>query len=182
MARQRFPYLSLVLVFFLATWLLFRYTPIHVLLTHLGNLGYVGAFFAGMLFVSLFTVSIGAALLLTFSEYLHPLPLGIIASFGAVVGDLIIFRLVRTSLQKELGSLYRSIDRTQRLKKLLRRKKYRWVVPILAAIVIASPLPDEIGVSMLGLSAFRLHHFFWMTFILNAVGIFLLLGARAIVT
>src|SRR3989344_7237242 len=51
--------LSLIFAIFVA-----RYEPFHQTLLHLGNLGYIGAFVAGALFVSTFTLATGAVILL----------------------------------------------------------------------------------------------------------------------
>jgi uncharacterized membrane protein YdjX (TVP38/TMEM64 family) len=50
-------------------------------------------------------------------------------------------------------------------------------MPFLGALIIASPVPDEIGVSILGLTKIRYWQFFMVTFILNALGIFLIVTA-----
>ena len=73
----------------------------HILLLHLGDWGYFGAFFAGFLFVSTFTVATGFVILLVLAESLNVLELAFIASLGSVLGDLVIFRFVKDGLIKE---------------------------------------------------------------------------------
>lgn len=71
--------LSLVIAFLIA-----QYEPFHYFILYLGNLGYIGAFVAGILFVSTFTVATGAVILLILAERLSPLEIGVIAGAGAV--------------------------------------------------------------------------------------------------
>src|SRR3990167_7131268 len=47
-----------------------------------------------------------------------------------------------------------------------------WVIPALGAVIIASPLPDELGLIMMGLSHIRTATFIVLSFMMNAAGIF----------
>ena len=153
----------------------------HALLAHLGNGGYIGAFIAGILFVSTFTVATGALILLIFAETLHPIEIGLIAGLGAVVGDITIFRFVKNNLEKELTDIYNHIDHNKHFKKLLHSKYFSWTLPVLGAIIIASPLPDELGVSLMGLSKMKTVPFLCISFILNSIGIFLIVSASLVI-
>lgn len=147
---------------------------------HLGNLGYIGAFFGGMLFVSTFTVSIGTALLLLLAESLHPIEIGIIAGIGAVVGDLVIFQYIRSKgLIDEIKHFFEFFG-SDKLRHLIHTKYFSWTLPVLGAIIIASPLPDEMGVGLMGISKLKTSQFILLSFVLNAIGIFLIVSAGAI--
>lgn len=156
---------------------LFRQPSVHSFLINLGTLGYFGAFIGGMLFVSTFTVAIGALILVILAETLSPIEIGIIAGFGAVVGDFTIFRFVKNNLSSELGNVYDRIDSNHHLVKVLHTKYFSWTLPVIGAIIIASPLPDEIGVSLMGISKMKTYQFLTTSFILNAIGIFLVVSA-----
>jgi len=157
--------------------ILSRLEGFHALLLNLGSFGYLGAFIAGMLFVSTFTVATGAVILLVLAEKLSPLEIGIIAGFGAVLGDFTIFKFVKDGLANEIQEVYKKIDHNNNLLKLLHTKYFSWMFPVLGAIVIASPLPDEIGVSLLGIGKMKTYQFLIFSFILNAVGIFIVVSA-----
>lgn len=169
-------FISIVFAFFLA-----RYEPFHQLLLHLDGLGYVSIFIAGFLFVSTFTVSTGIVILLVLAERFSPLEIGIIAGLGAVVGDLVIFQFVKDKLVDELKDIYHQIDRKRQLKRILYSKYFRWTPPVIGAIIIASPFPDEIGISLMGLSKMKTYQFILLSFILNAIGIFLVISASLVV-
>ena len=168
--------LSLILAFFLS-----RYEPFHQSLLHLNTLGYFGAFIGGMLFVSTFTVATGAVILLVLAETLSPIEIGIIAGLGAVLGDLIIFRFVQDNLSTEMEEVYDQIDGKHHIQKLLHTKYFSWTLPVIGAIIIASPLPDEIGVSLMGISRMKASRFILLSFVLNALGIFLVISASTVI-
>lgn len=171
-----FLIISLILAFFV-----FRNETLHSFLLHLGNFGYVGAFFAGILFVSTFTVATGAIILLVLAETLSPIEIGIIAGIGAVVGDFAIFRFVKDDLAREIRQIYTFFDRNHHLKKLFHTKYFSWTLPVAGAVIIASPLPDEVGVSLMGISKLKTYQFLLLSFILNAIGIFLVVSASQVI-
>lgn len=176
---HRLKYKNLTLLFFSIILAVFlsRLESFHALLLNLGSFGYLGAFIAGILFVSTFTVATGAVILRVLAEKLSPLEIGIIAGFGAVLGDFTIFKFVKDGLVNEVREVYEKIDHGNHLLKLLHTKYFSWMFPIFGAIVIASPLPDEIGVSLLGIGKMKSYQFLILSFILNAVGIFLVVSA-----
>ena len=147
---------------------------------HLGNYGYFGAFLAGILFVSTFTVSIGTALLLLLAETLHPIEIGLIAGLGAVIGDLTIFHYVRSrGLKSEVNHLVKILG-GDKIVHLVHTKYFSWTLPILGAFIIASPLPDEMGVSLMGITKMKTSEFIIISFLLNALGIFLVVSAGSL--
>lgn len=149
----------------------------HILVKEVGSWGYVGAFIAGALFVSTFTVATGALLLFVLAETLHPLEVGLIAGLGAVVSDLCIFRFVRDGLAAEVGSIYKRIDTKQHVRRLFRTKYFAWALPVVGALIIASPLPDELGISLLGISKLKTYQFILLSFVLNVLGITLVVAS-----
>ncbi|PIR80113.1 MAG: hypothetical protein COU25_01805 [Candidatus Levybacteria bacterium CG10_big_fil_rev_8_21_14_0_10_35_13] len=156
--------------------LLSRFEPFHEFLLQLHEFGYIGAFIAGILFVSIFTVSTGVVILLVLAEKLSPLEIGIVAGLGAVLGDFMIFKFVKDDLVSEIEPIYKHFGGNH-LNKILHTKYFSWTLPVIGAIIIASPLPDELGVSLMGISNMKNYQFFILSFILNATGIFLIISA-----
>lgn len=171
-----FLLISIIFAFFLS-----RYEPFHTFLLNLGSFGYIGAFLAGALFVSTFTVATGAVILLVLAEALSPIEIGIIAGLGAVVGDFTIFRFIKDNLTQEIESIYDHIDGDHHFKKVLHSKYFSWTLPVIGAVIIASPFPDEIGVSLMGISKMKTYQFLLISFILNAIGIFLVVSASLVI-
>lgn len=177
MKHWKYKNLTFLLFSLVLAYFVFLNETLHGYLLHLGNLGYVGAFFAGILFVSTFTVATGAIILLVLAETLSPIEIGLIAGLGAVVGDFVIFRFVKDDLAREIKVIYNEIDGNHHLKKVLHTKYFGWTFPVIGAIIIASPLPDELGISLMGISKLKTYQFLIISLILNAVGIFLVVSA-----
>lgn len=135
------------------------------------TLGFVGAIIAGMLFVSTFTVATSAVLLGLLLPELGIWQLTLFAGIGALLGDLIIFRFVRDGLITEIKPIYKKLGGSH-LNKLLHTKMFSWTLPIIGALIIFSPLPDELGVSLMGISKISTTKFVAISLILNAAGIF----------
>jgi len=171
-----FLFISLVIAFYIL-----RNETLHSYLLHLGTVGYLGAFLAGMLFVSTFTVATGVIILLVLAETLSPMEIGLVAGLGAVVGDFLIFRFVKDGLAKELKRFYHFFDGKNHFKKVLQSKYFSWTFPVVGAAMIASPLPDEIGISLMGISKLKTYQFLLLSFVLNAVGIFLVVSASLVI-
>lgn len=176
----KFKNLTLFAVSVIVTFVLSKYEPFHNFLLNLGGMGYFGAFVAGFLFVSTFTVATGALILLVLAERLSAVEIGIIAGLGAVIGDLVIFRFIKDKLINELTPLYNGLGIGE-IMKVLRTKYFSWTLPVLGALIIALPLPDEIGVSLMGIAKMKTYKFIIISFILNAIGIFLVVWASTFI-
>lgn len=175
---KSFKYKNLLLTFFgiIFAIILSRYEPFHLFLLNLKDYGYIGAFFAGMLFVSTFTFATGAIILLVFAEALNPIELALIAGLGGVAGDFLIFRYIKNDLTKEIELIYKNIGGNH-LSKVLHTKYFSWTLPVIGALIIASPVPDEIGVSLMGLSKMSIYKFLLIAFVLDFIGVFLIVSA-----
>jgi len=100
---------------------------------------------------------------------------GIVASLGALISDLLIFSFVRGALADEIEQLKkeRFISKTV---SVLHPAIKDYMLMIFAGFIIASPLPDEIGVSLLAASrTLSLRSFAAVSFLLNTAGIFAML-------
>lgn len=171
--RWKYPYLTAVFISVLLAIILAQNQIFKDWLLHLGSLEYIGALLAGMLFVSSFTAAISIVVIGIMAENLNPMALGLIGGVGAVIGDYLIFKLVRSHLQGELAMLFGK-DGTSYVKTLIRSRYIAWMLPIIGVFIIASPLPDEMGVSLLGISKISEAKFILISYISNAVGILMI--------
>ena len=107
------------------------------------------------------------------AEYLNPLEIALIAGVGSVVGDTMIFQFVRTKgLVDEVKHFFHYFG-SDKLKHLIHTKYFGWTLPVIGAIIVASPLPDELGVGLMGISHMTTWKFMIVSFLLNSLGIFL---------
>jgi len=182
-SNYHWKYKNLTIVFFSVILVIFlsKIESFHSFLLHLGNFGYIGAFIAGIFFVSMFTVATSGLILFTLAETLSPIEISLIAGLGAVVGDLLIFHLIKDNLSKEIKYIYKNIDKKNHLKKLFYSKYFNWTLPIIGAAIIASPFPDELGISLIGLSKMNKIKFIFISFALNSIGIFLIVSASVFI-
>ena len=104
--RHTYFNLFFVAIGILVAIILSKYEPLQTFLFSLGDYGFIGAFFAGILFVSTFTAATSALLLLILAERLSPIELGLIAGLGADVGYLTILYIFKAGLFDEIHDLY----------------------------------------------------------------------------
>lgn len=163
--------LSLILFFLFAEHPIIKGT-----IDSIGNLGYIGAFLTGILFVSVFTVAPAAVVLYFLADHLNPLLIAFFAGLGGVVGDYLIFKFLRERVFDELTPLFLK-NGGNLLVRLFKTPYFAWFMPFLGAFIIASPLPDEIGIGLLGAAKLRSWQFILLSFLLNSVGIFVVIIA-----
>jgi hypothetical protein len=140
----------------------------------IGSLGYLGSFITGILFVSTFTVAPASAILFDIAKILNPYLAALCAGLGAVVGDYILFRYLQDRVFKELKPLFEKHGRSI-FGFIFATPFFAWLIPIIGAIIIASPFPDEVGISLMGLSRIKKWQFILITFLLNSIGIFVII-------
>lgn len=134
------------------------------------QLGYCGAILSGMLFASTFTVATGGLLLIHLSNTLNPLTLIFFGALGAVSADVLIFYFVKDSVCAEVTPIYEKFLTHHHLKKILHTRYFSWTLPVLGALIIASPLPDELGVSLMGISTMTTTKFALVSFLSHTLG------------
>ena len=172
---MKYPKFLLLIITFLIAYFLFHertYQPFHEFII---SIDYVGTFLAGVLFAYGFTAAPATAVLLILAKEQNILLAGLIGGLGALAGDLVIFNFIRHSLEDEIKKLSREkivLYINHKTPNLL--KKY--LIPVIAGFVIASPLPDEIGVSLLAASkGISIKIFSVISYVLNTAGIFAIL-------
>lgn len=165
-----FLFVSLIFAFFISQDQSFR-----TFLLSLGSLGYLGAFIGGMLWVSTFTMATGIVILLVLAKQLPFVQLGAIAVLGAVIGDFLIFHFVKDDLINDIRPIYNKLG-GKHLTKVLHTKYFSWTLPVIGALIMASPLPDELGVSLMGLSQMKALEFFLISLLSHTTGIFLIIS------
>ena len=136
--------------------------------------GYLGIFIAGVLYSYGFTSGPATAYMLIIAKQYNPVIAAIIGGFGSLLGDLLIFEFLRVSFSDEMKKLSKEkpILFFERILPLSLRK---FILPLTAAFFIASPLPDEIGVSLLAASNISPKLFSALDYIFNTTGIMIIL-------
>lgn len=179
--RYHYKNLTYLFISFLVAMFLLQSASFRSVVTHLGTYGYIGALLGGALFVSTFTVSLGTVILMLLAKTLNPVVMCIIAGMGAVMGDLAIFQFIRMrGLETEIKHFFNYFGGAK-IKHLIHTKFFSWTLPVVGALIIASPLPDELGVSLMGISRLKTSQFVILSFILNSIGIFIVVTAASMI-
>ena len=180
MARKKFfqikyPKFFLLFCTFILAYIIFQerhFAPFH---DFLFGLGYVGTFFAGMMFTYGFTSGPAIATFLILGEEQNIPVAAFIGGLGALIGDLTIFRFIRHSFHDELKKLSRE-KFIRFFNKIIPRSIQKVLLPFLGALIIASPLPDELGVTLLATSSVVSGRGFTiLSFVMNTLGILVMM-------
>lgn len=138
------------------------------------HFGWLGIVLSGIFFTSIFTTLPSLILLGEFIQTEHILTIAFFGAFGAMIGDYIIFHFVKSRISEDVEYVL-TFSRTKRLKEIFKTKLFKFFVPFIGALVIASPLPDELGITMMGLTDMKSKKFLAISFVLNGLGIFFIL-------
>lgn len=135
----------------------------------LGNFGVIGILISGIFLGYGFTAAPATVSLISFTNYYHPLIISFIGATGNMIGDLLIFNFFKKGLPKEIEAIIKK-TKIERIKK----SKFKWLIPGISGFIIASPLPDEVGISLLGVTKFDTTEFMLLAFTLNFIGILII--------
>jgi len=163
-----------------AAWAIVHYQLVQTLLAYTGDGIVAASFVAGMFFTSVATTAPALAVLGELSLAGNLALVALVGGLGAVVGDYVLFSFVRDRVSQDATYLLRG-PKIQRALHIFKRRHFRRVLPIMGALIIASPLPDELGLALLGLSGISSRYFFAVSYCMNVIGILLVgLAARGL--
>lgn len=145
------------------------------LLSSISGFSALGSFVAGMFFTSIFTTAPAMITLGEIAETNSLFTTAIFGAAGAVIGDMVIFRFVKDRLSEHLLLVVKHNSWWRRIGVILKLKYFRWGTFLMGGILIASPfVPDELAISLMGLSKMKLKTFVVISFIFNVIGIVLI--------
>ena len=130
----------------------------------------IGSFIAGLFFTSLFTVAPATVALAEIAQANSVIMVALIGALGAVIGDMVLFNFLKTHLSDELFSLFTHI-KIKRWQRIFHFKAFHWAMVILGALVIASPLPDELALALMGITKIKASLLIPISFVFNGLGI-----------
>ncbi len=127
-------------------------------------------FLAGIFFTSAFTLAPAAIVLAQLAQVLPAHWVILFGALGAMVGDYILFHIIRDRFSMHL---MKALKHTH-WKSFFRSFHFgflKWLSPVVGALIIASPLPDEFGIVLMGLSRVQTRMFLFIAFLMNALGV-----------
>lgn len=176
--KFKYPKLFLLILFSITAYVVFSDARIQALVVSLGELSYLGIFIAGLCFSFGFSTPFAVGFFLI-AQPENLWLAALVGGMGALISDLLIFKLIRFSFMDEFErlektALVRKVSDVLSTKPLHKVKIY--LLYLFAGIVISSPLPDELGVSMLaGLTRINIHTLAAISFVMNTFGIGIIL-------
>jgi hypothetical protein len=173
-AFEKYKNTLALLASFVALALLADTPPVHAVVEHIAGLHLAGAVLAGGFFVSIFTLAPATLVLIELTSQYPAALIALFAGLGAVIGDYAIFRFFKDGVFIELKPLFMKFG-GKHLEALMRKPGFRWLAPLLGAVIIASPFPDEVGIALMGVSKISGWQFAALTYFLNTAGIYVVL-------
>jgi hypothetical protein len=176
--KIKYPKLFLLILIIIFSYWLFSKQEISNFIKNLGSLGYIGVFISGMLFSFGFTAPIATGFFLVIEKQ-NIILSAIIGGFGAMLSDLLIFRFIKISFKdefKKLGKEKFNLKIKRFSEKIISKQIKIYLTYIFAGIILASPLPDEVGVILLGgITEIKEKILLMLGFLLNSFGILIIL-------
>jgi len=140
------------------------------------QLGALGMMIAGALFVSVFTTAASVVMLFELGQNYNPFLVILFATIGSTIGDFLILNLFENNIAHEFKLLMKKAQ-LHKLVRLLKRKKLRPLFLLIGVGIIGSPIPDEIGLTLMDLSHYSKPKILALCFVSNAFGISAIVGA-----
>jgi hypothetical protein len=175
----RYPKLFILIIVIFFAYYLFSQPFISEWMMFFNKLGNFGVFISGILTAFGFTAPVGIGLLIKIIPK-NVLFAALLAGFGATISDLLIFKTIKISFMDEFKKLEKT-KLIQEIEHIVKKNKHvlirHYLLYIFAGIVLATPLPDELGVSMLaGLTTIKPIRLAIISFMLHSFTIFLILS------
>ena len=150
-----------------------RLAGVDSLLSFFTNIYYVipAAFLTGVLFSFTFTVAIATSVFIILGDTsINPFLIAIVGGLGAVFGNSLTYKFFKNDIIKDLKALEPKYAK-EITRRIFKSKLFIWILPYVAALLLASPLPDEIGIFLLAGSRLRYANFFLLSFFSQTTGI-----------
>ena len=172
--RVKYPKLILLLLSIILAYVLFKNQEINRIIINLNELSYLGVFLAGFLFSFGFTTPFAIGFFISLNPE-NIILSAFLGGVGALIGDLIIYKIIKFSFIDEFNRLKNTKEIRkirENITKNISKKIRLYIAYIFLGIVIASPLPDELGVTMLaGLSHIKIIPLAIFSLMLHSIGI-----------
>ena len=178
MLQNKYPKFRLIIFSIFIASIFLGFLNHFELASSFSQTGYLGMFLAGALYTYSFSGAFAFGMILFINSpeaNLNPVIAALIGGIGAGISDLIIIRFIQENLTEEIQNfLHEKYIFTLRSK--LHNRIKAFLSRIIGLVMIASPLPDEIGLTFLSnLKNINKYQLFVLCTILNSIGIFFVL-------
>jgi hypothetical protein len=146
---------------------------VHAAISWAGDGVLMASLVAGLFFTSFFTTAPAIAVFVELSQEGNIFLIAPIGGLGAMLGDYLLFSLVRDHIAKDAGALLRG-KRWRALRRIFKNRLMQRILPVVGAIIVASPFPDEIGLALMGISKLTTGRFLLISYVMNTLGILII--------
>jgi hypothetical protein len=167
----RYRYIVLFISSLILSVFILTSSQIITFLERAGTWGYLGAFITGSFYTYSLSSPPAAAVFFEISKGINPFIAAALGGFGAMFGDLIIFKFIKTDILPEVKLLAKDL----KIPKIKGHKMFHIiheVTPFIAGFFFAMPfLPDEVGAAMLGAIHYNTKKLMIISWISNTAGL-----------
>jgi len=140
----------------------------------------IASFVAGIFFTSVFTLAPATVALVHVAQDLPVHAVAIFGALGALCGDLVLFLFIRDRFTRDLTNALRP-SVVKHFLNSFHVGFMKWLSPVLGAVIIASPLPDEFGLTLMGLSKVRIAILVPISLVMNWLGVYFIVWFSQII-
>lgn len=167
--------LFLVLIITVA---LFKLGILETWAKELEYLGYFGTIILGIFFVSTFTAAPAATMLVLMSENMNIFMVAVFAGLGGAIGDYLIHHFIEDGLVHEIEAVFRKMagNSWKKFDHIIHTRHFARISLVIGALILVSPIPDEIGLGLMNIYHLGARKLFALTFGLHLIYILILLS------
>ncbi len=139
----------------------------------LGSIGYASSFIFGLMVAYGATTAPAAVSLFMLGKEFNPVFVALLAAVGATITDAILFRFIKSQWTPHIENVLKFFKIRWRIiiLKVEKSKLFQVLIPVAAGLVIASPLPNELAVFLLGTVKYDTKHFMMLAYVFHFIGI-----------
>jgi len=149
-----------------------------VLVSYFSSIFFIpAAFLVGFLFSITFTAAISTSVFILLAETTHnPYLIALIGGFGSLAANSIVYKFFKEEIIDDIQFIEKRYAK-RIAHKIIHSKTVIGLTPYIAALLLASPLPDELGILMLAGANFKYTRFFLFSFAFHTIGILIIILA-----
>ncbi len=171
----------IIFIFSIAlAWYIFKSDQFSIFLNDLLPFRFLAEFITGILYSSFLTSPLAVVSIIVLAKDGNPLLIATLGGLGSMITDLFIVKFFRNEVASDF-SIITKLLHLNFVGNIIRALHLNFLITVVAAVIIASPLPDELGLALLSVNKVKYKNIAYLSFILNAAGIFIIaLSAKLI--
>ncbi|MBS3088887.1 hypothetical protein J4402_03865 [Candidatus Pacearchaeota archaeon] len=178
----KYPKFLMLVLISLLSYFIFKDPLVAAEISKLQSFSYFGVFISGMFFAFGFSAPLAIGFLIV-SNPQNLLLAAFAGGAGALISDMLIFKFIKVSFMDEFEKLEKTKivrESVFMIKTHFRKRVVHYILYAFAGILIATPLPDQIGIILLaGLTSVKPKFLAVMSFVIHTSAIYLILLASS---